>query len=295
MVEQGKLYKTVSYFILIIMSCLAVFPFLLLIASSFTSEPSLLQYGYGFWPKEFSLEAYRYLWENAAVIARAYGITLLVTVAGTTVGVTCILLLAYPLSMPDMPGRRVLSFLVYFTMLFNGGLVPTYMLYTNYFHLKNNILALIIPTLLMKAYYVILARSFFSTSVPKDILEAARVDGASEFRILFSIVRPMATPIIATIALMQGLAYWNDWTNGLYYINQKNLYSIQQLLNTMIQDIKALQSSFDSTVIASAANMLPTTAVRMAIAVIGVLPMIIVYPYFQKFFIKGLTLGAVKG
>lgn len=156
-------------------------------------------------------------------------------------------------------------------------------------------MALIVPTLLMKAYYVILARSFFSTSVPKDILEAARVDGASEFRILFSIVRPMATPIIATIALMQGLTYWNDWTNGLYYINQKDLYSIQQLLNTMIQDIKALQSSFDSTVIASAANMLPTTAVRMAIAVIGVLPMIIIYPYFQKFFIKGLTLGAVKG
>lgn len=293
MVEQGKVYKTISYIILTLMSCAAVLPFLLLIASSFSSEASLLQYGYRFWPKEFSLEAYAYMWTHVATIAKSYGVTIFVTVVGTLAGVTMTILLAYPLSVNNMPGKKVISFLVYFTMLFNGGLVPTYMLYTNYFHLKNTIWALIIPALMMKAYYVILARSFFTTSIPTEIIEAARVDGASEFKILVSIVRPMSTPIIATITLMQGLLYWNDWTNGLYYINDKSLYSIQQLLNTMIMDIKALQSGLDT--VTTTANMIPSTAVRMAIAVIGVLPVLIVYPYFQKFFVKGITLGAVKG
>lgn len=295
MKKKITIYDVIIYTVLILMSCAAVFPFLLMFASSFCSEQSLLKYGYTLIPQEISFDAYKYLFNNFQTILRAYGTTIFVTVTGTCVGTICIMLLAYPLSVQGMPGRKVINFLIYFTMLFNGGLVPTYMLYTNFLHMKNTIWALIVPGLLMRAYYIILARSFFQTSVPSEILEAARVDGASEYRIFFSIVRPMATPIIATIALMQGLAYWNDWANGLYYVTNKDLYSIQQLLNQMISDIKAVQSSaFDGVASIDMTN-LPSTAVRMAIAIVAVLPVMAVYPFFQKYFIKGLTLGAVKG
>lgn len=296
MKRKMSLYEIVIYTILIVMSVSAVFPFLLMLSSSFCSEQSLLKYGYTLIPKEMSWDAYKYLLANYGTILRAYGTTIFVTLFGTVVGTACIMLLAYPLSVEGMPGRKTLNFLVYFTMLFNGGIVPTYMLYSNYLHMKNTIWALIIPNLLMKAYYIILARSFFQTSIPTEIIEAAKVDGASEYKIFFSIIRPMSTPIIATIALMQGLAYWNDWTNGLYYITNRNLYSIQQLLNQMINDIKAVQSSAFDTVMASAQMAsLPSTAVRMAIAIVAVLPVMVAYPFFQKYFIKGLTLGAVKG
>ena len=288
-------YQVITYIVLIIMSALAVFPFLLMLSSSLCSEQSLLTYGYKLFPREISFGAYDYLRSNSSTILRAYGTTLFVTFFGTVVGTTITMLLAYPLSIRDLPGRKVINFLVYFTMLFNGGLVPTYMLYSRYLGLKNHILALIIPALLMRAYYVILSRSFFSNNIPQEVIEAGRIDGASEFKIFLSIVRPMATPIIATIALMQGIAYWNDWTNGLYYITEKNLYSIQQLLNQMISDIKAVQSSDFITVMAGSNVEVPTTAVRMAIAIVAVLPIMVTYPFFQKYFIKGLTLGAVKG
>lgn len=293
--KKRSIYTTCSYLILICMSVTAVFPFLLLLASSFSSEQSLLHYGYTLIPKEISLEAYQYLLSNYMTILKAYGVTFFVTVTGTTIGTSLVILLAYPLSIEGMPGRKVINFLIYFTMLFNGGIVPTYMLYTNYLNLKNTIWALILPNLFMRAYYIILARSFFSTSIPQDVVEAAKVDGASEYTIFFRIVRPMSTPIIATIALMQGLAYWNDWTNGLYYVTNKNLFSIQQLLNQMINDIKAIQSSGMETMLSAQAATLPSTAVRMAIAIIALLPIMVAYPFFQKFFIKGLTLGAVKG
>lgn len=294
--KKITVYEIVIYTVLIAMSITAVFPFLLMLSSSFCSEQSLLKHGYTLIPKEVSWEAYRYLLSNFSTIFRAYGTTMFVTIFGTAVGTSCVMLLAYPLSIEGMPGRKSINFLVYFTMLFNGGIVPTYMLYSNYLHMKNTIWALIIPNLLMRAYYIILARSFFQTNIPSEIVEAARVDGASEYKIFFSIIRPMSTPIIATIALMQGLAYWNDWTNGLYYVTNRELYSIQQLLNQMINDIKAVQSSAFDTIMASVdMSNLPSTAVRMAIAIVAVLPVMVAYPFFQKYFIKGLTLGAVKG
>jgi len=293
--KKISVYQVLIYVVLITMSALAVIPFLLMLSSSFCSEQVLISDGYNLIPREISFGAYEYLYRNGSTILRAYGTTIFVTLFGTLVGTTITMLLAYPLSIRGLPGRKVINFLVYFTMLFNGGLVPTYMLYSRYLGLKNQIWALIIPALLMRAYYVILSRSFFSTSIPQEILEAGRIDGAGEFKIFLSIVRPMSTPIIATIALMQGIAYWNDWTNGLYYITDKSLYSIQQLLNQMINDIKAVQSADFITVMAGNAMDVPTTAVRMAIAIVAVLPIMVTYPFFQKYFIKGLTLGAVKG
>ena len=191
--------------------------------------------------------------------------------------------------------RKTISFLIFFTMLFNGGLVPTYMLYAGTFNLRNTFLALLLPNLFVNAFQIILARSFFQTSIPKEILESARVDSAGEFRILLQIVLPMTKPIIATLVLMKGLSYWNDWTNGLYYINNENLYGIQHLLNIMLQNIKAMQSSTNMAEGASALAHMPTTAVRMAIAVIVIIPIAAIYPFLQKYFIKGITVGAVKG
>lgn len=296
MVDKNKGFSIFANVLLCLMSVMAALPFLLMIASSFSEEETLLSYGYSFFPREFSLTAYQYIWTSADTIFRAYGITIFVTAVGTCIGVLCTVMLAYPLSMPTMPCRKLISFLIYFTMLFNGGLVPTYMMYTNIFHLKNTIFALIVPSLLMRAYYVILSRSYFQSSIPYEVLEAGRIDGASEFRIFWTLVWPMSIPIIATIGLMQGLAYWNDWTNGLYYLTDQKLYSIQVLLNVMISDIKALQSDANLAATAgSAVATLPSTSIRMAIAVIGILPVLVVYPYLQKYFVKGLTLGAVKG
>ncbi len=287
--------QIIDHIILVVFSVIAILPFLLMLASSFSSESSLLNYGYGFWPREGSTEAYRYLASNADVIMRSYGITILVTVAGTSVGVLFTICLAYPLSMPDMPLRRLISFLIYFTMLFNGGVVSTYIMYSRYLGIRNTLWALLIPNLLVNAFQIILARSFFQSSIPGEILESARVDGSGEFRILVQIVFPMTKPILATLVLIKGLSYWNDWTNGLYYVNDSSLYSIQQLLNTMLQNIKAIQSSTNLAEGANALSHMPTTATRMAIAVISILPIVIVYPFLQKYFIKGITIGAVKG
>ena len=179
-------------------------------------------------------------------------------------------------------------------MLFNGGIVPSYIMWTQIFHLKNNILALIIPGLLMNAFNVILVKNYFAQNIPMELIEAARMDGAGEFKIFFKIVLQLSLPIMATIGLFVGIAYWNDWTNGLYYITNTKLYSLQNLLNRILQDVQFLASN--STVAQSGAIVeMPTVGVRMAISVIGVVPILVLYPFFQKYFVKGITIGAVKG
>lgn len=177
-------------------------------------------------------------------------------------------------------------------MLFSGGLVPTYIVYSNYFHIKDTIFALIVPGMLMNAFNVILVRNFFTNSIPKELKESARLDGAGEMRVLFQIVLPLSTPIMATIGLMTALGYWNNWQNGLYYLTDTKLYTIQNILNDINTSVQFLATN---SVQGVRFGDIPSTTVRMAIAVIGVLPMIIAYPFFQKYFVKGLTLGGVKG
>lgn len=278
-------------FILLVLACIV--PFVLLVMSSFTSESSLMQNGYSLFPKEFSLEAYSYLLQKGGTILRGYGITFLVTFVGTIISVTITTLLAYPLSRPELPHRNVFSFIVFFTMLFNGGLVPTYIMYTQVFHIKNTIWALIVPALLMNAFYVIMMRSFFTANIPDSLIEAARIDGAGELRILLQVVLPLSKPMMATLALMIGLGYWNDWLNGLYYLTDTRYFSIQNILNRMIADVQFLASA--SSVTASVGASLPSVGIRMAIAVIGVLPILVIYPFFQKSFVKGIVIGGVKG
>ena len=292
--KYDRAYQAGSHIIMVVVCLVAVIPLLLLLASSVTSETSIIRDGYAFLPKEFSFDAYRYILGSGGTILRAYGITIFVTAVGTTAGILITNMLGYGLSINDLPGGRVMRFLVFFTMLFNGGLVPTYLMYTGVFQIKNTIIALILPSLLMNGFYVMIARSFYAGSIPKAVLESARIDGAGEFRTYFRIVVPMSLPIIATIGLMIGLHYWNDWQNGLYYVTDPKLFSLQNLLNRMMSDIKFIQGDQGVGISQLGMETLPASGIKMAISVISILPIMIVYPIFQKFFVKGITLGAVK-
>lgn len=289
----SKSLERISHVVLMLISLCCILPFFLMVMSSFSSENGILKYGYSFWPRQFSLDAYRYLMLQASTIFTAYGITVLITALGTAIGLAITMLLAYPLSRRDFPLRNALTFYVFFTLLFNGGLVPTYLMYTSYFHIKNTLMALLIPGLLMNGFNVLIARTFFMTNIPKAIIESASIDGASEFRAFFSIVLPCSLPIVATIGLFVGVGYWNDWYNGLIFLTDSRLYNIQNVLNNMLMDIQFLQQN--SKAAASSSISLPATTVRMAIAVVGVLPVLVIYPFFQKYFVKGIVIGAVKG
>jgi len=295
MVERKKGFQIGANAVMILLTLCCLFPFVLLVMSSITEETTLIREGYSLFPSKFSMESYTYLFRNSNRILTAYGITIFVTVVGTVTGLLMTTLMAYALSRRDLMGRNGLAFFVFFTMLFNGGLVPTYIMYTRYLPVRNSLWALVIPSLMVNAFYVIMMRTYFNTNIPDAVIEASRIDGAGEFRILFTIVLPMSLPMVATMALLIGLSYWNDWRNGLYYIQDKNLYSIQVLLNDMLRDVQALKSGMDSAAAAEIAQSMPSVGIRMSIAVIGVLPIMIIYPFFQKYFVKGITIGAVKG
>jgi len=291
--NESRGYYWFAHIFLLLFSIVCVVPFLLLTISSFTDNLTLVRNGYSFFAEKYSLSAYQYLWEQSDQLLRANGITVLITAVGTTAGLIMMALIAYPISRRDFPLRKSLTFYVVFTMLFNGGLVPTYLVYTQLFDVKNTIWALIIPGLLMNGFSVLLIRTFFQNSIPVALIESAKIDGASELRILWKIVLPLSTPIMATIGLFQGIHYWNDWMNGLIYITDPKLYSMQNLLNRMITEIQFLVSNDVGQV--TDMSELPTVTMRMAIAVVGILPIVITYPYFQKYFAKGMTVGAVKG
>jgi putative aldouronate transport system permease protein len=295
MYRSDRITQWISHIVLIILAAGSIIPLIILLSSSLSDEASILKDGYSFIPKEVSFAAYDYLLANSSSILRAYGITIFVTVFGTFVSLAMTSFLAYGLSRRDLPFKNVFAFIVFFTLLFNGGLVPTYLVYTQVFDIKNTIWALIVPGLLMNGFNVLLMRTFFMTSIPEPIIESARMDGAGEFRTFFSIILPLSLPILATIGLLQTIIYWNDWFNGLVYITEPSLFSIQNILNRMLSDIQFLATSNLGSNTSTAAAQIPTTAVRMAIAVIGILPILIAYPFFQKYLVKGIALGSVKG
>ncbi len=290
-----NLFQIITAVILIALCILCLLPFVLLVSSSLTDETILIREGYGFLPKVFSVDAYAYLLRNSDMIVRAYANSILITFVGTFLNLLFTTLLAYPLSKPDLPYRNQWSFFVFFTMLFNGGVVSTYIMYTQYFHIRNTYFALLIPNLLLGSFYVIMMRSYFSQNIPEEVVEAARVDGAGEWFILAKIVLPMSKPIMATLALLVGLQYWNDWINGLYYLTKDKYFTIQIVLNNMLKTMQVLASNSSSASSNINAASLPTLGVKMAIAVIGILPILCIYPFFQRFFVKGITIGAVKG
>lgn len=203
--------------------------------------------------------------------------------------------LAYPMSRKNFKFSKILTFLVFFTMLFNGGVVPSYMMWSQFFHLKNTIWALILPNYLITAFNIMLVKNYYQNSIPDALIEAAEIDGASELTIFWKIVFPLSTPVIATISLFTALKYWNDWVNALYYITKPQLYGIQNLLLRIMDNIQFLKSGGAGEIAGAAMVDLPGTSVRMAMAVVGILPIILIYPFVQKYFIKGVVVGAVKG
>ena len=281
--------------IMVLLAFICIFPVLLLFMSSITSEASLLKNGYSVFPEEFGFDAYRYLWMSREKILRAYGMTIAQTAVGTSLSVVVTTLLAYPLSRKDLPGRNVIAFYIFFTMLFSGGMIPSYMMWTQMFHIKDTFFALIFPSLFLSGFAVIMMRTYFSTNIPDNVLEAAKIDGASEVKILLRIVLPMSKPILSTVGLMTALAYWNDWMNGLYYLTKRtDLYTIQNLLNRLITSADCLSNNQANSLLAVNIQV-PSVGVRMAVAVIAILPILVIYPFFQKGFVKGIVIGGVKG
>ena len=290
--KERKRWSIAGNIIMVFLSFLAIMPFILLIIASFTDEDVAIKNGYSYFPEKWSVSAYRYLLNEASTIFRAYGVTIFITIAGVCGCLLLTSMLAYMLSKEGLPGRKMLNFLIVFTMLFSGGQVPSYIIYSSVFHIKDTFFALLLPNLLMGAFNVILMRNYFQNSIPKELLEAARIDGAKEWTVLFRIVVPLSKPMMATVGMMAALGYWNDWQNGLYYLTNTKFYSIQNILNAINTSVQFLANNSVSGV-----NFgdIPSTTVRMAIAVVGILPLLIAYPYFQKYFVKGLTIGGVKG
>lgn len=294
---EERAFQFIGHIVMALFALGTLIPLVLLIVSSFTSNAALIQNGYSFFPKELSLEAYKYIFTSSNKVVNAYGISFLVTAVGTMMGVTITTLMAYPLSRKDLPLRGFFTFIIFFTLLFNAGLVPTYLTYTNIFKIKNTFWALVIPNLLMNGFNVLLMKSYFVINIPNEIIEAAYIDGAGEFYTFYRIVVPLSKPIIATIGIFTGIAYWNDWYNGYIYLTTRtDLYSIQNLLNRMIRNIQFLsQNTGNLSQAAEGLSKIPVVTVRMAIAVIGIIPILVIYPFVQNYFVKGITLGGVKG
>lgn len=290
--KRFTIFAEVAIIILVILS---IAPILLIFIASFTQENELIANGYSFFPKALSLDAYSYLISESKTIFKAYGVSILVTAVGTLLGVLITAMLAYPLSRSDFKYGKIISFLVLFTMLFSGGIAPAYIMWTRIFHIKDSIFALMIPNYLMNAFNVFLMTNYYRNNVPSALIESAQIDGAKELKIFFKIILPLSTPAIATIGIFTGIAYWNDWINGLYYITKPQYYGIQNLLVRMMDNIQYLKSGAAGSAIGAVAVQLPSNAVRMALAVIGVLPIVIIFPFMQKYFIKGVVVGAVKG
>lgn len=299
MLTKGdKIFNFWGHIFMILLTVIALVPIILMFISSLTDNTVLLANGYSFIPEKWSTYAYEWIFtSSSSMIIRAYGISIAVTIIGVILSLCITTCLGYGLSKKDLPGRGVITFLVFFTMLFNGGLVATYINYTTVFHIKDTFWALIIPSLLMNAFNVLLMKSYFVTGVPDEILEAAYIDGANEFQTMFKIAIPLSKPIITTIAMFSGIAYWNDWNNGyIYLVKRTDLFSIQNLLNRLMQNIQALtQNAANLSNAGEGLSQIPSATVRMAMAALGILPIIIIYPIIQKNFVKGITLGGVKG
>lgn len=269
-------------------ACLA--PFVMMIASSFETEYNLAHYGYTFWPREVTLNAYQMILKSGQ-ITDAYQVTIFITVVGTALSMLMTIMMAYPLSLDHLKGKTFFTFFVYFTMLFNGGLVPTYLLVSKYLGLRNNIWVLILPVM-FNAWNMFLMRNFFK-GIPKEMIESAYIDGANDMQILFRIVLPVSVPGIATISLFFALGYWNQWYNAMLYIEDQTLYPLQYYIMNILRYTESFKLMAQYTAVDY--SDLPTTAIKMATTVVTIGPVVFIYPFVQKYFTSGLTVGAIKG
>ena len=293
-ISEGRdklFFNFISYFVVGIIAILCVLPFLFVLSGSFTLEQSIHLYGYSLWPKEFSLNAYKVIFRIPQMVTKAYGVTILVTVTGTLTGLFMCSMTAYALQRPYFKYRNAFAMYFYFTTLFNGGLVPWYILMIKYLKLKNNLLSLIIPSLL-GVFYIIIMRSFMS-SVPDSLGESAKIDGAGEFKIFAQIYMPLSKPALASIGLFYALGYWNNWSNAMLFITDTDLYPLQFFLYNMLMSMQP------ATEMARSSGMIitspPAESFKLAMTIVATGPIVLLYPFAQKYFITGITIGAVKG
>ena len=285
------LFKGIGFPLLVLFGLVCVIPFILIISSSFTSENYIIRNGYTLLPKEFSTSAYALIFQNPRKILRAYAVTIFVTAAGTAVSVFINSMTGYVLQRKDFKWRNIFSFYFFFTTLFSGGLVPWYILCVKYLHLKNTIWALIVPTL-VSVWHIILVKGFMG-GIPIEITESAKIDGAGDFKIFVRLILPLAKPVVATIGLFTALTYWNDWYMCMLFIDKGELMNLQYLLYQLMGSIKALREIASQTSIS--VSSMPIESTKMALTVVATGPIILLYPFVQKYFVKGITLGAVKG
>lgn len=288
---SSKLFYLLSYSCVAFMAILCLIPFIILVSGSFTSEKYIRFHGYRIFPAEFTTEAYQLIFKTPMTIIRAYGVSIVITTIGTLFGLLLIAMTAYVISRKDFKYRNAFSFFFYFTTLFNGGMISTYIFYIRYLHLKDSLWALILPGV-FNVFYLLIMRSFVSV-IPVALIESAKIDGAGEFRTFFQIILPLLKSGMATIGLFLALGYWNDWYNAMLYINSDAKYPLQYMLYNLLQQTQALAK------IASQAGIvvtdLPTNSLKMAMAVVATGPVILIYPFVQKYFVKGITIGSVKG
>lgn len=290
----GRKMNVVLNIVLLLLVALCIFPVLLTLIISFSSSESITEVGYALIPKSWSLDAYKYIFADPLVIGRAYGITIFNAVAGTVIGILVVSLYAYSLTIERYKFRKFFTYFMLVTMLFNGGMVASYIVNIQVLHLGNTIWIMILP-LLFNAWNVVIMRTFIQTSVPKAVIESAKIDGANEWRVFFKIVMPMSVPGIASVSFFILLAIWNDWNLPLLYITNDKLYNLQFLLQRIMKSIEIIKNNPEYAQVAKNMTAIPTEGARMALCFVALGPILITYPFFQKYFIQGITVGSVKG
>jgi putative aldouronate transport system permease protein len=289
--KDGFFLRIIFYIVIALFTLICLFPFVLMIVSSFMNEKEIVAEGFKLFPKELSTSAYEFLFRNPTKLMHSYSVTIFITVVGTVSGLLIMSMAGYVLSRNDFKYRNAISFFIYFTTLFSGGLVPSYILMVNYLGLKDNVLAMILPGM-VSAWSIFLMRNFMK-AIPDSLYESAAIDGAGDFRIYWQIFMPLATPSLATIGLFLALGYWNEWYNAMLYIQSQIKFPLQFFLQKIVTQAN-VQLLIQQGVVVNTSD-LPSESIKMATAVMAIGPIILLYPFVQKYFVSGLTIGAVKG
>ena len=287
-----KISKVVIHAFFLILSLVFIVPIWTLISISVTSDVDIINYGYQLIPKVIDWGAYEYIFTSAADVLTSYKVTIIVTAVGTILSTIIGAMCAYTISRHDFAYRSKVTFYMFFTMLFGGGMVPSYILYTQYLHLQNTYWAMILPGMI-NVWNVFVMRTFFQ-QIPSSIIESATIDGASEMKIFISIIVPLSTPALATIGLLQMLTYWNSWMPAMLYVSDQSMFPLQYLLQSMLRNMQEFIKNAEMTGMIITTDM-PMESMRMAMAVLAVGPILLIFPFFQKYFVQGLTVGSVKG
>ena len=294
--SDARMLDIISYGFCGIVALVCLIPFIMIISGSLSSEEAITQNGFSLLPQDFTLEAYKTVFEEPMVVIQAYVTTIGLTLIGTVLGLLLQTMTAYVLSRKDFEWRNKFLFFFYFTTLFSGGLVPYYLLITQTLNLRDSYLALLLP-LVFSVYNLLIMKSYIM-GIPDSLIEAAKIDGCGEFRILFQVVLPLIKPALATVGLFIALAYWNDWYNAMLYIKDMNKYPLQYFLYEKVNNIEAYKDLIASNAVGSgalSAISLPTQSLKMALTIVVTGPIVLAYPLVQKYFVQGITIGAVKG